>query len=283
MKLVKLILEDFTLSNEKDLKSPLVYNFGRKRLDYFFLNWNFKENLVKRIAGVKVYFGLIPNLPVRELTSGDLDIIYNELKHQRNISEDDIKKVIQGSAPYKNPYDLVISIPSSGKLNLTVSKIIKSLNPNKDCRVVSLEKAIYTVDAMVNQEKYDTSDPVTKKMVDTWMKRLVNLYGVEKELPIKVSPDPTTGHPGLQSGARTLLRNKFKEDLPFLLLKNMKILVVDDNLVSGDTVEQAFSLLQSKKVPKENLTGYVFSVKKLPGDYLSQLSADIQDPEKYRL
>lgn len=282
MKLLNLLFEDFTLENEKDLTSSLKFSFGRKRLDYFFVNY-IKWDVTRRVSGVDVYFGLIPNIPIRELSSSDLDIIYHELKNESNISYEDIKFVVQNTGPYKTPYDFIVSIPSSGSLNKTVSSVFKQLNPNKACKIITLEKALYTVDAMIDEEKYQNSDPTTKKMVDTWVNRLTKLYGLEKEMPIKVSPDPETGHPGLQSGARSLLRNKFKDEVTDFISKNVKVLVVDDNLVSGDTLQQAFTLLENKKISKSNMTGFVFATKKIPESILQQLYTDIQDPEKYRL
>lgn len=282
LNLANILLEDFSLQNDRDLESPLVFSFGRKRLDHFFINW-IGNKLTKSIGGVKVYFGLIPNQPVRDLQSQDLDIIFDRLKKEENISQEDIQRVVVGAGPHKVPYDFIISIPSSGKLNTTVSGIFRRLNPNKTCRVLSLEKALYTVDAMVDPDKYNKADDTTKRMVDTWVKRLIQVYGIEKLLPIKVSPDKTNNHPGLQSGGRGLLRNKFKQDLPQQIYKGLNILVVDDNLVSGDTLRQAFELLQSKGVAKQNITGYVFATKTIPEGYMNQLKTDLTDPEKYRL
>lgn len=286
MKLLNLLFEDFTLENEKDLTSSLKFSFGKKRLDYFFINYIRRGDgtaRTRRVGGVKVYFGLIPNFPVRELSSDDLDIIYHKLKNESNISYEDIKFVVQNTGPYKIPYDFIISIPSSSSLNRTVSSVFKQLNPNKACKIITLENALYTVDAMVDEEKYQKADPTTKKMVDTYIKRLTKLYGLEKELPIKVSPNPETGHPGLQSGARSLLKNKFKDEVADFISKNVKVLVVDDILVSGDTLQQAFTLLENKKINKSNMTGFVFATKDIPESMLQQLSIDINDPEKYRL
>ena len=58
---------------------------------------------------------------------------------------------------------------------------------------------------MVNQEKYASADPVTQKMIDTWMRSLKKRYPDNSKMPIKKSSSAKSNHPGLQSGARGLL------------------------------------------------------------------------------
>ena len=58
--------------------------------------------------------------------------------------------------------------------------------------LTNISKIKYFIDDMINKEKYTTSDPVTQKMADTWIRSLKKRYPDNPEMYIKKSSSKKT-------------------------------------------------------------------------------------------
>ena len=113
---------------------------------------------------------------------------------------------------------------------------------------------------MINKEKYATSDSITQKMADTWIRSLKKRYPNNQKMPIKKSASKIKNHPGLQSGARGLLNPVYSINQELSSTK-LNILVVDDFLIGGSSLREVYKILINKGVPKEKIIGYCLGIK----------------------
>jgi len=209
-------------------------------------------------SGVPVYYGLRPN-PNNKMSDSQITATYDSVKKQK-IDQNELMKLVIMTSPSGADVKYIVALPSSSGLNKRISEVLKQKYRMSDDRVLDkISKIEYKIDDMVNRERYDKADPTTRKIMDTWIRGLKKKYGEDAVLTIKKSADPSTGHPGLQSGARRLLNPTYNvgEDLP----KNGKILIVDDFMIGGSSVAEIADSLVSAGIPKQNLMVYCLGIK----------------------
>lgn len=257
--------EGVTVNNDNTLNINVVKSTDNIN-DPFLIN---RARNFKKLNGIPVYYGISPNPQLSSpLKSSYINTIYNNTKDLSNVPLDDLYKLILLTCPRPEDIggegfklDYVISIPSSAQLNDLILTSVKRKYDIKDENVLSnISKIEYFIDQMINKEKYNISDPTTKNMANTWIKSLKKAYPNNPKMYIKKSPNPRTGHPGIQTGARHLLSPAYQIDQN--IPQNKKILVVDDFLIGGSTFKEIFRILIDKGIPKENIVGYCLGSQK---------------------
>lgn len=207
--------------------------------------------------GVAVFYGISPN-PEVKMPESQITAIYDSVKKQK-INDEELRKLVLLTAP-RAMIDNIVVLPSSSGLNKKIAEILKNKYKVSDDRVFyNISKVKYKIDDMIDQEKFAKSDPTTQKMASTWIRSLKKKYGEDAELYIKKSSDPDTGHPGIQSGARILLKPTYNVgQVP----KNGLTVIVDDFLISGSSLGEVINSLLADGMNKETLAAYCLGIKR---------------------
>jgi len=250
-----ILKEGVTLNDDDDTLNINVIRSTDTPEDPFFINRD--KKFVKK-GGIPTYYGISPNPSL----NGDLVTkVYDNTKDINNISTENLYKLILLTAP-SMAVDYIIALPSSAGLNTLLLSALQQKYKVLDKNILSdISKIEYFIDDMVNQEKYASADPVTQKMIDTWMRSLKKRYPDNPKMPIKKSSSIKSNHPGLQSGARGLLNPVYavNQKLPTF----GRVLVVDDFLIGGTSLREVYNILTSNGVPKENIIGYCLGTKEV--------------------
>lgn len=250
--LVDLLKEGVTVSDKGTLEINIIRSTD-KETDPFLIN---RGRDYTKIYGVPTFYGISPN-PQAEVE--DVTDIYDTTKDVNTLQEDDLKKLVLLTAP-PEAVQYIIGLTSSSGLNAKLVEALKQKYKVPDSKVItSISKIEYMIDDMIDQEKYDKSDPVTQSIAKGWTDRLKKRYGTDTKMVIKKSRNKITKHPGIQSGGRSLLKPAYKIDGE--LSKMAKILVVDDFIISGSSLKEVYEILLQKGVPKENIVGYCMGIK----------------------
>jgi hypothetical protein len=248
-----IIGEGITLNSDDTISINVIKSTDTPE-DPFFIN---RERKSIKVGGVPTYYGISPN---PSLNGDFITDVYDNTKDVNNISAENLYKLVLLTAPSIS-IDYIIALPSSAKLNTVLVKSLQQKYKVLDKNILTnISKIKYFIDDMINKEKYTTSDPVTQKMADTWIRSLKKRYPDNPEMYIKKSSSKKTNHPGIQSGARVLLNPTYAvdQDVPSF----GRILVVDDFLIGGTSLREVYGLLINKGVPKENIIGYCLGTKK---------------------
>lgn len=264
--LKEILLEGIKIQNNQVLSINFKENTPD---DTFYLN---KLNIIKRLSDIPTYFGIYPN----PNTTEDIDNLFVQIKDGEIFSDEDLKKIILTTVPPNISVNYILCLASSKDLVKRMSRLLQQkYNINSQNVLNNMSKIEYFIDDIVNQEKYNEADPTTQKMIDTWISQLKKLYGTEKKIPIKKSPDPKTGHPGLQSGARGLLNPSFQlnDEIP----ENARILVIDDVLVGGSSLKEVYDALTGIGIPKNNIFGYCLGSKTGKGTQQTQKKIELKN------
>lgn len=215
----------------------------------------------KMLRKIPVYYGFEPN-PIKGFSESKISEIYNtiKVKDESKISYiEDLKKLVILTSPSSIPFNKII-IPQSGSvINFTVAKILAKKYGNiPESNIYTVPKLEYLPKDMVNRDKYEKSDPITKGIVDSWVKCVKNKKG--ETTPIHIKKSGYDGECGLQTGGRSLLNPVFA--IPKIFSSRDKILIVDDFIITGTTIAEISKTLIEDGIPPENIYSYVLGVKK---------------------
>jgi len=263
MKLSDILLNEIRLDLQDDNSLTVDYEKVKQKDDAFLING--AKNSFK-IQGVPTYYGISLN-PAAKLADERVTDAYDNIKQFEGLDKAAVSRLVSLTLPDKKQPTLLIVIPSSAPLNAVLTQLLKTKFGLRDNQIVTnLEKLKYYIDDMLDQDTYTKADDKTRNMADTWVRGLKKIYPSDEELPIKKSKNKETGHPGLQSGARHLLKPSFNtKTAPGL--KNAKInkhiVVLDDILVGGSTLREVYLDLMELGVNRSAIVGYTFATKKL--------------------
>lgn len=281
IKLVDLILEMFEgvrMDDENNMAINIIKSSDDSQNDDFIIN---REKKFTKIGKVPVYYGFYPN-PIKKASEGDLTSIFNYVKTKNSsIKDDELRKLMLLNVPSEKKIDKIVVAESGSDLNMRMAKAIAQKFGLSDKDIVRANKRFMKVDDMVNKEKYEASDPVTQKMVDTFI-RCVKKNFADKNEELNVDAIKwakrengeftmqikKSGYQkgekrvcGIQSGGRRLLTSAF-EMSGLEKVKNSNILIVDDFLVSGSSIREITDILINEVgVDPNRIKAYVLGSK----------------------
>jgi hypothetical protein len=241
------------VSPEKNLSIDVIKTSDSVE-DDFIINRSKEYN---KIEGVPVYYGFEPN-PAKETSEYEITKLFNSTKTLNNVSIDELKKVVLLTAPSQY-FNRIVTLSSTGNLNSELVNVLSQKYKVPVDKNLTMGKVEYYPQDMVNKEKYEKADPVTKKILDSFVKCLEKNFPGQK-LTIKKSGYGGEGKCAIQSGGRPFLNPAygFSGDIN----PNDKILVVDDFKIGGSSLREIFKILKRQGIPTENITGYVLGLKR---------------------
>ena len=227
--------------------------------DDFIINRS-KDYYKKILRKVPVFFGFEPN-PARGFTEGKITDMYNSIKVKDASSisyDDDLRKLVILTSPPSMFFNKIVVPESSSVLNLVVAKkLAQKYGGLSESNIIVAPKIEYYPEEMINLEKYEKAHPVTRSIVDSWLKCVSGKFAGRKVVIKKSGYD---GECGLKSGGRILLNPVF--DLPKVFSSGDKVLIVDDFLIGGTTIAEISKGLIEQGVSPNNIYGYVLGVKR---------------------
>lgn len=263
IRLANLLLEVYEgvkIEDNDDVNIDVVKSSDNLETDDFLIN---RSRSHKKIGNhIPVYYGFSEN-PKNPKSEREITNIFNNIKKKNNlIKDEELYKLALLTAPSEVKIDNIVTLYSSSDLNHRLSDSLakKYKVPVQDeSSFLVTKKKLYKPKDMIDREAYEKSDPVTRKMVDTFVRCLIKKFG--EDTPINIKKSGYDGSCGLQSGGRRLLNPTY--DLEGMdINKNSKILVVDDFLVSGSSLKEVFStLVNDLGVSPKNIYGYVLALK----------------------
>lgn len=216
---------------------------------------------VFRRLGVPIHFGLYPNWR-REYTTQEIKKIFRDMRYLRNIDDKQVIDIVRHTVPRVQAnevaYSYIVKMGSEAPMNTLIVDYIKS-HIHSSAKVITVDKLEHTLDTVVNQQAYQKADPVTRKIVDDFLKALGKYYKPGEKFKLKASPDSETGLPGIRAGGRPLLNPRYNTStLPTRAVG--KILIVDDNMYSGGDMREVISSMLKVGFQPNQIIGYVFAV-----------------------
>jgi len=231
--------------------------------DDFMINRS-KDYYKKILRKVPVFFGFEPN-PARGFTEGKITDMYNSIK-VRDASdipyEEDLRKLVILTSPASIHFNKILVPESSSVLNLVLAKkLAQKYGGLSEGNIVVAPKIKYYPDEMINLDKYERAHPVTRSIVDSWLKCVKNKFDGTQ---IVIKKSGYDGECGLKSGGRVLLNPVF--DIPNVFSSGDRVLIVDDFLIGGTTIAEISKGLIEQGVSPSNIYGYVLGVKRSSKD-----------------
>jgi hypothetical protein len=241
------------ISPKKDLSIDVI-KASDSIEDDFIIN---RDKNYNKIEGIPVYYGFEPN-PSKETSEYEITKLFNNTKILNNINIDELKKIVLLTAPSQY-FNRIITLSSTGALNSKLVDILSQKYKTQVEKNLTIGKIKYYPQDMINKEKYENADPITKKIVDSFVKCLEKNFPTQK-LAIKKSGYGSEGKCAIQSGGRPLLNPAY--GFNGNINPNDKILIVDDFKIGGSSLREVFKILQQQGVPTKNITGYVLGLKR---------------------
>ncbi len=281
IKLTKIILEMFEgvqMDDQNNMVINIIKSSDDGVGDDFIIN---REKKFTKVNKFPVYYGFSPN-PNKDISEGELTQIFNHVKTKNSaIKDDELRKLMLLTVPSESKIDKIVVAESSSDLNTRMAKAIAQKFGLSDKDIIRANKRFMKVDDIINKARYEASDPVTRNMVDNFVKcirkrftdkneelNLDSLTWAKREngelvIQIKKSgyKDEDKRVCGIQSGGRRLLNSAF-EMSGLEKAKNSNILVVDDFLVSGSSLREIFDILTNEVgTDPKKLKAYVLGSK----------------------
>jgi len=241
--------------------------------DDFIINRS-KAYFKKMFRKIPIYFGFQPN-PAKGFSESRITQIYNgiKVKDASEIAyEEDLRKLIILTSPDSMRFDKIIIPESSSVLNFVVAKNLARKYGNlPESNIYVIPKIEYFPADMIDKEKYEKSDAVTKDIVDAWFKCVNNKF---KDTQVVIKKSGYNGECGLKSGGRRLLNPVYS--IPKIFTKRDKILIVDDFIVTGTSVAEIARNLIEDGVPADNIYAYILGIKKFSKEVEEESSQTFQ-------
>jgi hypothetical protein len=257
--ILKEVHEGVKVGNDYDMSIDVVKQSDDAETDDFVIN---RSKQFKKIGNIPVYYGFSEN-PKKNKDEAELTKIFNNVKKNNElIKDEELYKLALLTAPSEVKIDKIITLYSSSDLNSRLANALAKkykIPVQSEDSFFTTKKKLYKPKEMINREAYDKSDPVTRKMVDTFVRCLEKNFGADTMMHIKKSG--YEGSCGLQSGARRLLNSTY-DIAASNIDNNSKILIVDDFLVSGSSLREVFqALVNDLGVSPKNIFGYTLALK----------------------